>query len=138
MSQIVLSDIDVRGLSAGAIELMKTAVRYAFANKNFVQHNMPFQEFYRLAGQLPSTTEQFPILVEEAQKAIAFIEVIDTAFPDRDDLPYSSWQVFKHIRAEGLHIVFEVDQQTYHHLLRENFSKNKICLEPDFVAISYD
>jgi hypothetical protein len=125
MSEIVVAAVDVDGLSAGAVELMKTAVRYACANKNIMQHTMPVDEFCRLADQFPATTEQFRTLLKEARKAVASIDVIDTVFPDRDDLPSSSWPVFKKIWTNGLQIVFEVDQQTCHDMLRESFSKNK-------------
>lgn len=138
MSEIVVVGVDVDRLSKGAVELMKAAVRYAYANKNSLQHTMPIQEFFLLADQPPLTTKQFQILQKEARKAIAFVEVIDTAFPDRDDLPSSSWQVLKKFYSDGLKIVFEVDQQTFHDLLRETFSTTKICNESAFLTMSSD
>ncbi|BDT58114.1 hypothetical protein MasN3_16080 [Massilia varians] len=112
MTELVVPTFDVAKLSTAALELLRAAVLHARANQCVKLHTMQIDEFCRLAGLPPTTTKRFLTLLKEARKALVIVEVIDTEFPHRDDLPYSSWPVFKESRINGSQIAFEIYNQT--------------------------
>ena len=90
MPELIVSTFDVTKLSDAARKLMKTAVRRACVHQNVKKHTVGINEFCRKSGLQPTTSEQFRQWLREARKALVVVEVIDTDFPERDDLPASS------------------------------------------------
>ena len=122
MPELVVASFDVAGLSNVARKIMTTAVRRAFAHQEVKKHTMRIDEFCREARLRWTTPKQFRSWIREARKALAVIEVIDTDSPDRDDLPYFSWQVFVELLDNGTEIVFEIDSQTCSDFFAAHFS----------------
>lgn len=113
MSQLVVVTFDVPELSAAALCILSAAVRHAYENQPVKLHTMRIDDFCRLAGLPATTTERFFVLLKEASKALVSVETIDTTFPERDDLPFSSWPVFNEVRLDGSKVIFDVCIYTF-------------------------
>lgn len=114
MSQLIVVTFDVPELSAAALRILSAAVRHAYENQPVRPHTLRIDDFCRLAGLPPATTtERFLVLLKEASKALVSVETIDTTFPERDDLPFSSWPVFNEVRIDGSKVIFDVCIYTF-------------------------
>ena len=113
MAELVVSTFDVEKLSDAARKLMRTAVRRARAHQDVRRHIVGIDEFCRESSLQWTTSEQFREWMREARKSLVVVEVIDTDFPERDNLPSSSWQVFRELRSNATEVIFEIDSQTF-------------------------
>lgn len=113
MPELVVSTFDVTELSDSARKLMKTVVRHACAHQDVKRHTVGIDEFCRESGLQPITSAQFRHWMREARKSLVVVEVIDTDVPNRDDLPYSSWPVFRGIWSNATEVAFEIDSQIF-------------------------
>jgi hypothetical protein len=117
MPELVVSTFDVSSLSDAALELMKAAVQHAYKNQRVRLHTMKSAEICSLAGLPPMTIDDFHTLLLEACRALVIVEVVDSASPSRDDLPYASWQVFKEVRFCDSDVTFEISNHTLDEML---------------------
>lgn len=113
MAEVVIAEFEVAGLSASALAILKTAVMYARSHSDSRMHNMPIAVFCLLAGLPRLAFVDFRNFLSEARKAVAYIEIVDTDFPYRDDLPSLSWPVFSEARLAGSNVLFEVCPQSW-------------------------
>lgn len=113
MTGLVVSTFVVSGVSAAALDIMKTAVLHAEANRRVRRHRMSIDVFCCRAGLPPLPVELFWSLLREACRALVIVKGIDTSDPTRDDLPYSSWPVFGGVWIDGDEVMFEVSNRTF-------------------------
>lgn len=108
MAELVVSTFDVSALSDAALELMKVAVQHAYKNLQVRRHTIKSAELCSLAGLPPMAIDDFQTLLVEVCQALVIVEVIDSAVPSRDDLPYASWQVFEEVQLCEAQVTFKI------------------------------
>lgn len=113
MPVLVISTFDVPKLSVPALKILKAAVNYAQRNGQTAPHKLSIDEFCSWACLPLLTVEDFSMLLQEASKTLAVVEVVDTSSPDRNDLPYASWPVFSEVGIDGFCFTFEISSRTF-------------------------
>lgn len=126
MAEVVIAEFEIDKLTAPALKLLKAAVTYALENRRVKLHTMSINTLCRLAGLPSFTAQEFSILLQQARRALVVVEVMDTASPDRDDLPYASWPVFNEVRIDGSSVAFEICRRTFD----EKLVSTLLALEP--------
>lgn len=113
MAELTIIEFEMDKLTAPALSVFKAAVMHAQKNRGIRLHRIPITVFCRLAGIPGLSSKEIQILLNEARKVLAIREVIDTASPNRDDLPYLSWPVFTMVLVDELNVSFEICQRTF-------------------------
>lgn len=113
MAEVIIAEFEVDGISAPALSLMRAAVMHAKAHPSIRYHTIPIEGFCRLAGLPLLSDAQIEALLKEARRGLATWEIIDTIFPDRDDLSSMSWPVFSRSKVDGSCISFEIHELTF-------------------------
>lgn len=113
MAEVLIVDFDMDGLTAPSLRFTKAAVRYASYIRGGRLHTIPIKLFCEYAALPNLNVEELYVLLEEARKAVATVEVIDSVVPDRHDLGYMSWPLFKELRIEGSQLLFEIRARTF-------------------------
>jgi hypothetical protein len=103
-----LITLHLSGLPPRAIRTVKAAVAYAEKHKARREQNMPFHEFYTMAG-LPTTTTRAELvsLMSRTRRAIASIRIIDDT-EQKKELLAGSWPVFEGNFITNTHISFQI------------------------------
>lgn len=113
MAELVTAEFKIAGLTARALNILEAAVIHAQKNRCVRLHTMSIESFCRLASIQTRSDKEFSSLLREASRAVGVIEVIDTVFPHRDDLPYSTWAVFTKVGVAGSNVFFEICECTF-------------------------
>lgn len=113
VTTLVISKFEVAGMSAAALDVMKTAVLYAAENRRVRTHKMSIVAFCQRGGFQSTPVEQFWSLLREACRAVVIVEGVDTSELGRDDLPYSSWPVFDGVWIDGNDVMFEICNRSF-------------------------
>jgi hypothetical protein len=113
MAEIIIAKFELDKLSKPACFILKAAVLYAARYNKAQIHEVPLGMFCALAGVPNMSAEKIRVFLNEALRAVAILEVVDTESPDRDDLPYSSWPVFRNVGVSKSTVLFEIRHQTF-------------------------
>lgn len=108
MAEVVVSSFKVDMVSAQALKVLKFAVTHAQKNRYIKQHTIQINAFCCSAGLPSHTVDEFSSLLKEACRASFVVETIDTASPDRDDLPFFSWVIFIAVCVDSSSVTFEI------------------------------
>ena len=117
MAEVVIVDIDTVGLTAPSILVLKAAVGYAQMQRDVQLHSIPMDIFCKYAGLPDLDCHEFLLLLQQARKALATVEIVDSVNPERDDLPYASWPVFNRLGLKNSSVMFEVCSLTSNELV---------------------
>jgi hypothetical protein len=113
MAELVIAEFEVARLTAPALNILKAAVFHAEKNRSVRLQTMSIKAFCGLAGIRSRSATEFSSLLREASFAKGIIEVIDTRFPDRDDMPYTTWAVFSEVGVASLNVSFAICDLTF-------------------------
>lgn len=113
MAELVIAEFEVDRLSAPALNILKAAVFHAEKNRTIRLQTMSIKAFCGLAGIRSQSVTEFSSLLREASCALGTIEVIDTVFPERDDMPYTAWPVFSEVGVAGLNVFYAICDLTF-------------------------
>lgn len=78
MAQLVVTDIELNGLSAAGVVVLKAVVAYASARKDVRSHRLSVDDFCTMVGMGAHSAEAIRLLLDDVRKARAIVEVIDT------------------------------------------------------------
>lgn len=113
MTKMTIFEFKMDGISSPALEVFKAAVMHAQKNRCIRLHTMSITEFCRLAGLPGKSSSDIRMILKEARRVLAVVEVVDTSLPNRDDLPYSSWPVFSKALIDDSSVLFEICHRTF-------------------------
>ncbi len=110
MTQVIVTDIELDGLSAAGLQVLKAALTHARNNTRVKCHELPLDDFCALAGTGTVSAAVMRRLLCEAQRVLVCIEVIDTDARARAcaDLPCGSSPMFGFIGGDDFSVAFEV------------------------------
>lgn len=129
MTEVVVRKIDVDRLNASALKLLK-AVQHAHENAHVASHTIQLHTFCSMAGLPDLSFAQFVVPLRLAGTAGVEIEVVDTEAPDRDDLPFASWPIFKEFWIRGSCFTFEIEHRTFDEEILKMLQKLEISRRP--------
>lgn len=78
MAQLVVTDIELNGLSAAGVVVLKAVIAYASARKDVRSHRLSVDDFCTMVGMGALSAEAIRLLLDDVRKARAIVEVIDT------------------------------------------------------------
>lgn len=111
MAEVIITEIDVEGLTARSLCVLKTVVKLAEIRKGRRTHSISVKEFCDLAGLPNLAFEDMKVLLDEARRAVASIEIVDTSRPSQEH--FKSWAVFDEIMLVGQRISFRICRLTW-------------------------
>lgn len=127
MAELVIAKFEVTKLTDLALKLLIAAVIHAEKNRGVRLHMMSIKSFCDLAGIRTLSNAEFSPLLRQACRASAVIDVIDTVFPERDDLPFSSWAVFSEVVVDGPNVSFAICEAAFDERLLINLHRLTAC-----------
>ena len=113
MAELVIAEFKVAGLNARALKILEAAVIHAQKNRCVRLHTMSIKAFCGLAGIRIQSEREFSSLLRQASRAVGVIDVIDTVFPNRDDLSFSTWAVFSQVGVADSDVFFAICDLTF-------------------------
>jgi len=111
MAEVIITEIDVDGLTARSLCVLKAAVKFAEVQKYRRVHSIAVEEFCDLAGLPNLAFDDMRALLNEARRAIASIEIVDTMRPNQEN--FISWAVFDEIVLVRQRISFRICHLTW-------------------------
>ncbi|WP_298412896.1 hypothetical protein [Janthinobacterium sp.] len=108
MAQVIVTDIELNGLSVTGLNVLKAALRHARNNTSVKCHELPLNDFCALAGIPRVSATVMRRLLGEAQRVLGCVEVVDTAARTRTDLPCGSSPMFSFVGGDDSSVAFEV------------------------------
>lgn len=108
MAEIVIVDIELNGLSALGLQVLKAALTHAAAHRDVKEHELSLDEFCALAGVGKLSGEGMRRLLMEGQRVLGCIEFIDTGAAGSRDMPCGSSPMFSLVGADDEFVWFKV------------------------------
>jgi hypothetical protein len=117
MTEIVIVDFDVDELTAPALLVLKAAVKYAQMQGAIQLHSIPIDLFCKYAALPNLNFDELHVLLRQARKAVAVIEIVDSVALGGEELYYASWPVFDELGLKDSFVLFEVCPKTINELV---------------------
>lgn len=128
MTQVIITEFDLDGLSAAGLKVLKAALKYACDHTDVKCHELSLEVFGRLAGIGELSVEEAKRLLREAQRVLVRMEVVDTESRTRQDGQFFSSPMLGLTAATSSSVVFEVEDEVLHYSVLEKV----LALAPPF------
>jgi hypothetical protein len=108
VTEIVIVDIELNGLSVLGLHVLKAALTHAAAHRDVKEHDLSLDEFCALAGVGKLSGDGMRRLLTEGQRVLGCIEFVDTGARGKKDMPWGSSPMFGFVSADDERVSFEV------------------------------
>lgn len=119
MTKVIVTELDLNGLSTDGLKALKAALKYACNHRDVKCHELSLDVFRSLAGIGELSVEEAKRLLREAQRVVAWMEVVDTESLTSQASKFFSSPMLGLIDANTNGVVFEVYDKGFHYSVLE-------------------
>ena len=119
MTQVMVTELDLNGLSAAGFNVLKAALKYACDHTDVKCHEVSLDVFGSLAGIGELSVEEAKLLLREAQRVVVSMEVVDTESRTSQDGQFFSSPMLGLTAVTSSSVVFEGDEEVLHYSVLE-------------------
>ena len=119
MTQVIVTELDLNGLSAAGLKVLMAALKYAWDHTEVKCHELSLDVFGSLAGIGEFSVEEAKQLLREAQRVVVSMELLDTESRTSQDGQFFSSPMLGFTATTSSSVVFEVDDEVLHYSVLE-------------------
>lgn len=113
MAVIFIAEFDIEKLTPSAINLLKAAVSYAYCHRDIEFHTITIRSLCDLANLREHSTIEIAALLNEARKALASIESLNTEANESGEDFFASWQIIEDFTVYDSYVSFKIKPWTF-------------------------